>query len=225
MHASTAYPVDDAEYYPLLAKVESTKSVTPTDRHTQCSFMTLVILASFGVLAICYYLYIYYPLIFGIGLCPSGRGKLRVVRISLTNLADLEILPLDVNDPYVIMEFDGTSRKTSVAQSAGSDATWDDLKLGFIVDQRVIDVQRDFYVGVMDNNYAFRDRKFGQAHFKMKDYVSYITEDRQEFSVPKKNDPPIDIVDNQSRVQGQINLNFELRCLAADSQDNDDSHD
>jgi hypothetical protein len=222
MHA-TAYSVDDAEYYPLLAKVEPVKTDASKNRHTQCSFITLVILASFGLLVICYYLYIYSSALFGAGLCPSGRGKLRVVRIALTNLADVELLPFDVNDPYVILDFDGTSRKSSVAQSAGSAATWDNLKLGFIVNQRVIDVQRDFYVGVMDNNYAFRDRNIGQAHFKMKNYVPYITEEKLEFTVPRTNDPPIELIDKQSRVHGQITLNFELHCLASDSNDNDDT--
>ena len=218
--------VDDPEKYPLLAKVEAAQPVAVvSDRHhTQWSFVGLVMLFSVAFLFVCYYLYIYSKVLFGIGLCPSGRGKLRVIGISVSDLANVEILPGDINDPYVVMGFDGETRKTSVQQGAGANAAWDDLKIGFTLTQKVIDVGRQFYVGVLDNNYAFRDHSIGQGHFKLKNYVTYITEEKQEFSVPSVNQPSLLIVDEQSRVQGQARINFELRCLhtAADTHDDDD---
>lgn len=215
---------DDPEKYPLLAKVEAAQPVA-SDRHTQWSFVGLVILFSVAFLFVCYYLYIYSKVLFGIGLCPSGRGKLRVIGISLSNLANVEILPGDINDPYVVMGFDGETRKTSVQEGAGANAAWDGLKIGFTLTQTVIDVGRQFYVGVVDNNYAFRDHSIGQGHFELKNYVTYITEEKQEFSVPNVHEPPLLIVDEQSRVQGQVRINFELRCLSTTGDRHDDDDD
>lgn len=209
-----------SEHTPLIAKEVIEAEAIPVNQHCgrvskqlpQIYFFISVLGGSIIFFFISYL--IYSSFIVGAIVCSSGVGTLTLKNVIVSDLKDDGILAkLDSNDPYILFQYDGINHQTSVFEDAGTDASWRNLDLPFSVSQSSIDMRHKFRIVVLDHNIVISDEPIGRVVVYLSDYVPTVTKQVQVFSIPKMGDPPLELVDNDNRVQGMLSIDFELSCV------------
>lgn len=206
-----------SEATPLLAKTDEQdddRQIKERSRNqvSHIYFLLVVVCGSIVFFYILYYVYAFF--IAGVIRCESGAGKLILNNVMLSDLKNEGILSqLDANDPYVIFQYDGNQGRTSVFRDSGSSASWEGVNIEFPITQRSLDLKHKFYIAVIDDNVIIDDSSVGKVFLNLGQYIPTITREAHSFSVPSAGASPLEIVDSESRVQGEISLDFEVVCI------------
>ena len=208
-----------AERAPLISKrddpsvVEAYTANPRNAKTTNEKFVGVLIIGSVVFILTIYF--VYSTFVVGNMRCSSGEGNLIVNNVYLSDLKNAELFKaLDSNDPYVEMQFDNKRHETSVFESAGDEAVWENLGLIFDISQNSLDMDHELHVAVIDKNMVLKDANIGKTRIPISRYVSTITKKIQHFTIPGPGDgkDTIDMVDNNNRMQGKLKIDFDLKC-------------
>ncbi len=182
--------------------------------------------ASFGFLFVLYLINsIIHSFIDG---CSGGSGALVLKKIVLTDLdAVRTAFNIKTVDPYLIVQYDFTLKKTTTvhvdASAAVQKATWHDLQIEFPISQRSVNNGHKLMIAVMDDNVGLKDGHIGAVDISL-DKVGVHLVEADSFSIPELGEEPIPLkaMTTGDTILGYMTLEFEIVCRApAMAREND----
>ena len=126
-------------------------------------------------------------------------GKLAVSKVDCSNLANVELMWGDKNDPYVLLQLGNTKLQTKFQDNAGATAVFDNLDFVFDVTKEML-TDSELIVEVWDKNKLNKDVLIGQNKFQLSFLLSNIGEDLEK---------SVDLM-NKSKMNGIAIISLKL---------------
>jgi len=150
-------------------------------------------------------------------------GALVLKKIVLSDLdAVRTAFKIKTVDPYLIVQYDFTLKKTTTVHidpsEATQEATWHDLQIEFPISQRSISKDHKLMIAVIDDNVGIKDGHIGRVDFSLDEVGVHLLE-ASSFTIPEIGEEPIPLKAKMTgdTILGYMTLEFEIACRAPTS--------